>query len=132
MISSLLIKRLYLTPNSEMFRTLQHAPSVITLFHSPTSKLSQKLLTQLELAQDTTAHRSGEYRFALDKCTALPTQEQFEYLNNNINESKNAFNTAFPKGTLDSFVPPLVVDWDRNRLATTESDLESLLKTFRN
>lgn len=116
-----------------MFRTLQHAPSVITLFHSPASKLSQKLLTQLERAQDLTADRSGEYRFALDKCTSVPTKEQFEFINDTVTGDNNskAFSTAFPNGTLDSFVPPLAVDWDHKRLAVTETDLDFLLKTFR-
>lgn len=129
-----------------MFRSLQHAPSVITIFHSSKLPLSQRLLSLLERAQDTTADPSGEYKFIVDKSTGLPTPEQFAFFQSSLNTNpacKRAFKAAYPTITAglvqdlksstfsDNFVPPLVVDWDHKLLAANENDLIKIINQYK-
>lgn len=129
-----------------MFRSLQHAPSVITIFHSSKLPLSQKLLSILESAQGSTAAPSGEYRFTVDKSIQPPTPEQFAFFKQSLNTNpacKRAMKVAYPSindnfvqelqnaNFTNIFTPPLVVDWDHGLLAANENDLAKIINQFK-
>lgn len=132
-----------------MFRSLQHSPSVITLFHNPQSQASVKILHILEKNQANNTHKNGEYKFVLDKTTLPPTPDQFNFFKQSLHMNpvcKRALKLAYPNLTKDinlvvdlqnlnntdngQFVAPLVVDWDHKLLAVTEKGLTKILDQF--
>jgi hypothetical protein len=139
-----------------MFKSLQHAGGVITLFHDPSSKASSAILQKL-VANQPNPRNHGEFKYSIDTTTSPPTPEQFNFFKDALHMNpvcKKALKMAFPEltqgkdlisdlqsidaeklrgmQTIDGkmFVPPLVVDWDHKLLAVTERGLNKILDQY--
>ncbi|KAF2689573.1 DUF1687-domain-containing protein [Lentithecium fluviatile CBS 122367] len=143
-----------------MFKNLfkQHgAKNVVTLFHKPSNSASTRVLTVLKQANAQSAAHSTEdqasshqtqeklerLEFDLDVTETPPTGDQLknilEYLGGSSAASKvirGAQNESdalrLLKADGESFVRPLVVDWNQGKAVTgdNESEILSLLRSI--
>ncbi|GMG19713.1 unnamed protein product [Ambrosiozyma monospora] len=127
-----------------LLKSLQSIPAVITIFHSPNSPLSSKLLSELNKHVEVTARKptkdssifgmrgyfAGEkavpFRYTVDVTEKLPTKDQFDYIKSTLSVHptfKNIFKKVFPTVTssLDKASDLQAVDF---------SSLKSLNGTF--
>lgn len=117
-----------------MFRTIQHNPRIVTIFHNAASPVSGQLLKTLQKAASTA-------KFELEVHHEYPTSDQL----NLIKFYHGAdLSTVFPKTPEQTtwgspiaeaakegfFKAPLVVDWEHNTTAATQAQLEQLLRKY--
>ncbi|ODQ77663.1 hypothetical protein BABINDRAFT_163378 [Babjeviella inositovora NRRL Y-12698] len=163
-----------------MFRTMQGAPGVITLFTRPQSRVSDHLFKQLQyyskpfqskknptllakiFGERAPKNGSEEDRYTIDLQNTCPTYDQFLTMTSFLSTHKSNFTSfrhAFPpigkemkyvgdlkvperleyeammskgvNGEEESFVTPLVVDWNQALIASDDEGIERIIQYYK-